>query len=116
MQHESQPIDMESPAQLQAATVLDAGITNRLLGQEAIAQSAPPQGAIAALPNLTPQEIDLAAFANNLLSVAQTIQPDKGFLVYSEELLKQFALREYIARHGVPPQNLLNFDRVKSEE
>lgn len=84
MQH-IQPEDMES----QAAATLDTWITARLAGREELA----------ALPNLTTQAIDLTALANDLLSLAEDIQPDDEFVLHLSASLKAASLRRLIAQY-----------------
>jgi hypothetical protein len=81
MQHE----ELES----QAAADLDAWITARLSGREELTS----------LPNLTPEVLELSALAQDLLLLAEEIQPDDEYVLDFVAGLKAASLRRVISEY-----------------
>ncbi|MDM9385399.1 hypothetical protein QUB80_32615 [Chlorogloeopsis sp. ULAP01] len=80
MQENIQPEEFET----KIATELDAWITARFA----------EQGQLASLSNLDPQTVDLTALAQDLLSLAEGIQPNHDFLLNLEAKLRRKVLTE----------------------
>jgi hypothetical protein len=81
MQDNLQPEEFES----KVAAELDAWITARLTGREQLAS----------LSNSDSQTVDLAALAQDLLSLAEGIQPDRDFVLDLEASLRRKVLTEH---------------------
>jgi hypothetical protein len=80
MQDNLQPEEFEA----KIAADLDAWITARLAGREQLAS----------LSNLDPPTVDLAAIVQDLLSLAEDIQPNHDFVLDLEARLRWKALQE----------------------
>ncbi|XGV94729.1 MAG: hypothetical protein ACAF41_18515 [Leptolyngbya sp. BL-A-14] len=83
MQENLQPEELE----VKSAAELDTWITTRFTGQEQLA----------ALPNLDSQTIDLAALAQDLLSLVEDIQPNHDFVLDLEAKLRRKILNKHAA-------------------
>jgi hypothetical protein len=88
MQDNLQPEEFES----KIAADLDTWITARLTGREQLAS----------LSNLDSQTVDLAALAQDLLSLAEGIQPDRDFVLDLEANLR----RKVLTGHRFPLADL----------
>ncbi len=98
MQDNLQPEELES----KIATDLDTWITARLTGREHLAS----------LSNLDSQTVDLAALTQDLLSLAEDIQPDRDFVLDLEASLR----RKVLTRHQLPLADLPVLDDQQIED